>query len=697
MNLADLNIAVVYVNLASRQDRREEVEYQVQRMGWKAIRQPGIRGQDVRDPWGYQNARRYACSLAKRLAIRRGLSTGADAVLLLEDDVVFDDKAQQRLGALELPEDWAMLYLGGRHLQRPVPVGRQGLIRLRETADNHAVLIRARHGRAVMRALAGSGRGAAPSILYSDVKLALLQQTLPCFGVYPNIAWQAVSFSENGQRIQSHYDSNGRQTSPTGPVQGLEEEIRNVEEPESDVTPKWDFLLHIPQRRRLEETFPMMVCVNLGRRGDRREKCARQFRSQHLNVERWSAVDARDLTNWRGHQGPGQYGCALSHRLILREAKRRRVPAVLIFEDDVVLRPDFRSIAEAVSMPDNWGLFYYGCQHVAPPTVCGPGLVRPSRALSTHAYAVKAPWFDRVMSTMRLGVADSGVRECDVALANLQARIPSYAVFPNLAGQDEGASDIVGAHRKPYQEDGTQSWNRHHLKRANARMHTLTSKFKEGIVEAHCPVCGFNADLLPFGEPQRAGAQCQRCGSLERHRSMALFLRSPDCPFRADSRLLHFAPELGLRKLIQARFPAAYVAVDLHAGEGVEREDVQSLSFPDSAFDAVVCSHVLEHVPDDRLAMRELYRVLQPRGTALIMVPVREDMPTYENAALTTEEERRVHFGQKDHARWYGMDVVARLREAGFLVEVVNMYHRLGPEGAARYGLMDEPIFLCRK
>ena len=124
-------------------------------------------------------------------------------------------------------------------------------------------------------------------------------------------------------------------------------------------------------------------------------------------------------------------------------------------------------------MPDDWGIFYYGCQHIAEPEVHAPGIVRPTRALSTHAYAVRAPYFDAVMQAMRRGVADSGVRECDVALANLQRTIPSYAVYPNLAGQAAGYSDIMFSKRMPYQKDGGQSWNRHRLKKTNAAMQKL--------------------------------------------------------------------------------------------------------------------------------------------------------------------------------------------------------------------------------
>jgi len=49
--------------------------------------------------------------------------------------------------------------------------------------------------------------------------------------------------------------------------------------------------------------------------------------------------------------------------------------------------------------------------------------------------------------------------------------------------------------------------------------------------------------------------------------------------------------------------------------------DALAIPFPDGTFDRVICSEVLEHIPDDLGAMRELARVLRPGGTMAITVP----------------------------------------------------------------------------
>src|SRR3954451_21740111 len=49
--------------------------------------------------------------------------------------------------------------------------------------------------------------------------------------------------------------------------------------------------------------------------------------------------------------------------------------------------------------------------------------------------------------------------------------------------------------------------------------------------------------------------------------------------------------------------------------------DALALPFPDGAFDRVIAAEVLEHIPDDATALRELVRVLRPGGTIAITVP----------------------------------------------------------------------------
>ena len=212
-----------------------------------------------------------------------------------------------------------------------------------------------------------------------------------------------------------------------------------------------------------------------------------------------------------------------------------------------------------------------------------------------------------------------------------------------------------------------------------------------------CPLCGHGFDRF-MDDRNRAGALCWRCGSHERHRAQWLLLERRPQLLRDARSLLHFAPEWCLRRRLRALPGLRYVGADRDPGAGVDlRLDVTALDLPDGAFDAVICSHVLEHVDDDAAAMAELRRVTAPGGFCLVMVPLALDRArTYEDASITTPEARARAFLQHDHVRLYAPDVADRLRAAGFDVEVVDMHAELGRQ-AARYGLLaSDLVFLCR-
>lgn len=141
----------------------------------------------------------------------------------------------------------------------------------------------------------------------------------------------------------------------------------------------------------------------------------------------------------------------------------------------------------------------------------------------------------------------------------------------------------------------------------------------------------------------------------------------------AGKRVLHFAPERQLRERVREA-SAKYVTADFARGDCDLRLDMSSMpSVEDASFDTVIACDVLEHVPDDRAAMRELHRVLCTGGCAILTVP-QKDSPsqTEEDPQITDPSEREKHYGQKDHVRIFGDDFADRLEAAGFSVTVVS-------------------------
>lgn len=212
-----------------------------------------------------------------------------------------------------------------------------------------------------------------------------------------------------------------------------------------------------------------------------------------------------------------------------------------------------------------------------------------------------------------------------------------------------------------------------------------------------CPLCGSSFDSFAPAA-SRTNAECWRCGSRERQRALWLYLERRPLLDQATS-LLHFAPERCLEVRLARRPGLRYMTSDLEPGAAVLTEDITALTLPDEAFDAIICSHVLEHVEDDRAAMRELHRVLRPGGWAAVMVPLdakREH--TYEDPRIVDPGARARAFGQRDHVRVYGRDLVERLSAAGFTVSRERVAEQLGEELVRRHRLIRaDDVYLCRK
>ena len=213
-----------------------------------------------------------------------------------------------------------------------------------------------------------------------------------------------------------------------------------------------------------------------------------------------------------------------------------------------------------------------------------------------------------------------------------------------------------------------------------------------------CPICNEYADeFRPFGLTKRKNAQCPNCGSLERHRLAWCFFRDKTNLFDGEPKvLLHVAPERIMSKKVQDIPGIDYLSADLDPAMAMVQMDLTDIQFPDETFDIILCSHVLEHIPDDRKAMSEMRRVLKTGGWAAVQVPVYGET-TYEDFSITAPEEREKAFGQKDHVRKYGVDLQDRLHAGGFKVARIRYANSISPELRELYALRNQDIFYCTK
>jgi SAM-dependent methyltransferase len=215
----------------------------------------------------------------------------------------------------------------------------------------------------------------------------------------------------------------------------------------------------------------------------------------------------------------------------------------------------------------------------------------------------------------------------------------------------------------------------------------------------HCPICGSHVRRFrPAGVVPRPDVVCPICGSYERHRLLWVFLTTrTDLLGPRRKRVLHVAPEPILAARLQRHPAIEYVSADLHDPSAAVAMDLTRIPFRDGAFDVVLCSHVLEHVPDDRTAMEELRRVLRASGWAILQVPI-EGTTTDEDPAVQDPAERERRFGQRDHVRRYGTDYRERLRRAGFEVRTFAASDVVGRQNVRRMGIMaDEDVHYCTR
>ena len=200
--------------------------------------------------------------------------------------------------------------------------------------------------------------------------------------------------------------------------------------------------------------------------------------------------------------------------------------------------------------------------------------------------------------------------------------------------------------------------------------------------------------FLPYGyEKQRDDVLSPSTLSLERHRLLWLYLQSETDFFVKPLKMLHFAPEQAFYRRFRQQQNLDYTTTDLSSPLADVKADICQLPFEDNTFDVIFCNHVLEHIPDDTQAMRELYRVLKPGGWAVLQIP--QDLSratTFEDDSITDPKERAKIFGQYDHVRVYGRDYFDKLRSIGFEVQEVDYTQKMSKEQVERYCLADGEI-----
>lgn len=221
--------------------------------------------------------------------------------------------------------------------------------------------------------------------------------------------------------------------------------------------------------------------------------------------------------------------------------------------------------------------------------------------------------------------------------------------------------------------------------------------------KVECPVCERSfSKFLSYGSSvaHRENVLCPFDLTLERHRLMWLYLKGESDFFTAPKlEVLHIAPEQCFYGRFKKQKNLNYLTGDLVSPLADMHFDLHHIPLEDNRFDVVFCNHVLEHVDDALVCMKELYRVLKPGGWGIMQVPQDFDRAeTYEDKSITSPEEREKHFWQKDHVRLFGMDYPDWLRKAGFEVQEFNPVEKFDTAFIERIRILpQEKLYIARK
>lgn len=193
---------------------------------------------------------------------------------------------------------------------------------------------------------------------------------------------------------------------------------------------------------------------------------------------------------------------------------------------------------------------------------------------------------------------------------------------------------------------------------------------------------------------------CYYCKANDRERHLFMFFDKLNIweKFK-DSRILHIAPEFHLMRRIEKLVPLEYVKGDFNPKEGLLKIDITEIQYSDNYFDAIICNHVLEHVNDYFRAIKELARVLKPKGFAILQTPYSVLLfNNFEDPGINTPELKFVFYGQEDHARIISKRQLFEDLENYFSLNIVRNDSLFNESENIKYGInKDEDLVMVIK
>ncbi len=410
-----------------------------------------------------------------------------------------------------------MIYLGCTFVDQPEPIS-PTLVRVQGRIwETHAMIVRAPAFAELNRIMAPFSRRNRPPSDYPQDHVAIdnllveFHRRHPVYAAYPALAWQSEGSSDIDGTRKRMWSAQGRQLCFPEIMAKLDAEIAQRWPDHAALRPNLTLaqpqpMVALPELQNaaklVPQKFPVaptpmsvdkpnpvlpvkpgsklnpstfgalrladlpMYCLNLPRRPDRKLRAWGAFRKHGLKVERVSALDASGVTDGRGFINAGHRACSTGHRLAWRKGRQAGASGVIVFEDDVLLCPDFGQRLRDLELPDDWAVFYFGCLFQSPgPILMERGILK-IQALThdAHAYAVRAevwPHWNRALAKLshKRGHPDFPTPTAsDVVKSSFFQEFPMYSIWPPMAWQQSGISNNTRQQKANYRLDGRQLW-----------------------------------------------------------------------------------------------------------------------------------------------------------------------------------------------------------------------------------------------
>jgi SAM-dependent methyltransferase len=180
---------------------------------------------------------------------------------------------------------------------------------------------------------------------------------------------------------------------------------------------------------------------------------------------------------------------------------------------------------------------------------------------------------------------------------------------------------------------------------------------------------------------------CPSCLCQNRHRSLIEIMKHEDI-FQSKFKVVEVAP---LRKFQEflLKNNVNYLSFDIERF-AMEKGDITNMRYETESIHFFIASHVLEHIPDENLALNEIYRVLEKNGKAILQVPINTSLEK-------TKEYDKPDLFETGHVRCYGMDFDDRLKAHNFNIRTISVADFLDEVKISKEGLSKDNFYIAEK